>query len=152
MSRGGFNRNETAILAHVPTVVQSGCDSTQTIYATELDSVHCVNAGQPDVDYSSFKTVADMNDAFAEDKSIADTTPTSKGTCSTGNYEATYTIGDKDAGKIRCMVVTGTKTGAKYKVIEWTHEPLVILSYMSSSKLSWPEMITFWQSQAGPSK
>jgi hypothetical protein len=145
-----FTDEELDILDHVPEGVQPGCHSTDTIYGSEIDSISCSSEGQPAIDYTSFLLAEDMDGEFKADAKVADTPTTSKGTCSKGTYEGTYTIDGKDAGSIRCMVVTGSQTGTKYRVIEWTNDSLVILTYMSSSTMSWDDLIAFWQSSAGP--
>jgi hypothetical protein len=145
-----FNDDELAILQHVPEGVQPGCRSTDTIYGSEIDSVSCSNEGQPAIDYTSFLLAEDMDSEFTADAKAADTPATAKGSCSKADYEGTYTIDGKDAGQLRCMIVTGTQTGTKYRVIEWTNDSLLILSYLSSSTMSWDDLIAFWQSSAGP--
>jgi hypothetical protein len=145
-----FNDDELAILEHVPEGVAPGCRSADTIYGSEVDSISCASEDQPAIDYTSFAAADDMDGEFKSDAKAADTPTTSKGQCAKGTYEGTYTIDGKDAGSIRCMVVTGTQTGTKYRVIEWTNDSLLILSYMSSSTMSWDDLIAFWQSSAGP--
>jgi len=147
-----FTEDELAILNRVPAAVRAGCQAVDVIYTGEIDSIHCSAVGQPDVDYSKFPGLAEMGAAFDEDRDIAVTPPTAQGTCAQGNYESSYSVTDSVAGQIRCMTVTGSKTGTVYRVIEWTNEPLLILSYLSSATLSWDEIILFWQSQAGPTE
>jgi hypothetical protein len=147
-----FNTSELKLLQHVPDAVQGGCSSVDKIYATEVDSVRCVNDGQPSIDYSIFSHLTELKAEFKNDASLTDTKTTADGECDKANYEDTYTIAGADAGTIRCMIVTGTQTGTKYKIIEWTNEKLLILSYMYSSTMEWADLISFWESSAGPNQ
>jgi hypothetical protein len=111
--------------------------------------VSCGGDSVPFVDYTLFPTVEGLRAAYENDVTGSESTPTAGGTCAAANYEDTYTLAGAIAGRLQCTTRTSS-SGQHYKVIEWTHEGLDILSYISSETASWDEMINFWKTDAGP--
>ena len=139
------NSKEAKVLAHVPSAIADLCMRVDTIYDNEIDSVHCEPDGKPQTDYTLFKTAAAMNDAFATDMaSFGNPTASAKG-CLGGRYQNTYSVRGTTNGRWACVV-----DSKKNKVVEWTDDTNLILSYAWSPTLSWQVMHDYWQNEAGP--
>jgi hypothetical protein len=142
------NPNEAMLLAHVDAGLRASCDRADQFYADELDSISCGGDPLPYVDYTLFATVDELRAAFNDDVAQSESQPAPNGTCASGDYQSTYTLGGAPAGRIQCT--TRTANGQLFRVIEWTREELRILAYLSSATASWTDMIAFWKSAAGP--
>lgn len=80
------------------------------------------------------------------------TPPQQDGRCKDANFEDTYTIGGEIAGRVNCRQHTSSSSGLLYHDIEWTHDELLVLSYISNRAdlRSWDELIDFWVEKSGP--
>jgi hypothetical protein len=135
--------DEAAVLAHVPADIAESCARIYEIYWAETESVRCRPAGAPLLDYTTFPTVAAMDADFDDDLDSAGK-PTTEGTCATGKYQNTYNIDGVHAGRLMCV-----KRGTA-RVIEWTSEPLRIITSASSTTLSFDKLHDYWADEAGP--
>ncbi len=139
------NTTEATILAHVPSAIRSSCARVSTIYDHERDSVHCEPKGKPNTDYTLFATAAEMNAAYKADMTtFGNPTKSTKG-CTSGRNESTYTIDKVANGRWACVVDKD-----KNKVIEWTDDTNLIVTYAWSPTLSWQSMYDYWFNDAGP--
>lgn len=139
------NTVEQTLLTHVPSAIRSSCTRVHVVYPDELDSVRCTPSGQPNIDYTLFADADTMNLAYQDDMNFfGDPTNNADG-CSSGNYENSYTISGTEAGRWACVV---DKTNGR--VIEWTDDATLILSYAASTTATWNGMISFWKNEAGP--
>jgi hypothetical protein len=137
------NAEEADVIAHVPVDIAKACNRIFEIYWAEIESVRCRPSGGPLVDYSVFATQAAMDADYDDDLDSAGK-PTTDGTCATGKYQNTYNVDGVPTGRLMCV-----KRGTS-RVIEWTNEPLLIITYISSTSLSFDKLHDFWANDAGP--
>jgi hypothetical protein len=137
--------DEQAILDHVPPDIVDSCKRTYEFYFAEIDSVHCRPSDHPQTDYSLFPAQKQADAAFDADLK-ANGNPAKTGSCSTGKYTNDYTIGGVHAGRLMCV------PSGKNKIIEWTDEQLAILTYTTSTTLSWDDLHDYWLNDAGPNR
>ena len=130
--------------------LQASCHVRDQIYATEVISITCGPADLP-FDYSLFASVGDLRAAYFYDVAGAETPPQPDGTCPEGNFEAIYERDGGPVGRINCREHTSS-TGSHYHVLEWTHEPLLVIGYISNKvdTHTWDDLIAFWNGKAGP--
>jgi hypothetical protein len=141
---GDFPSPEEAdVLAHVPVDIATACNRIFEIYYAEIESVRCRPSGGPLIDYSVFPTQAAM-DADYDDDLVSAGKPTTDGTCATGKYQNTYNVDGVPTGRLMCV-----KRGTS-RVIEWTNEPLQIITYISSTSMSFDKLHDYWANDAGP--
>jgi hypothetical protein len=137
--------DETAVLNSVPPDIAGSCGRVFEIYLAESESIRCRPSGLPVTDYTLFPAQKQMDAAF--DADLKDNgNPVKGGSCSTGRYINGYAIAGVHAGRLMCV------TQDKTRVIEWTDEQLFILSYASSTTLSWDDLYAYWNNNAGPDR
>jgi hypothetical protein len=126
------------------------CRERGALYDTEIGSITCGPEDLP-FDYSLFDSSDEMDEAFDDDVSGAETPPQPNGECNQGNHLAPFVF-DGRVGRVNCREHTSSSTGAQYHVIEWTDENLLVIGYISnrSDLHTWDELIDFWLNQAGP--
>lgn len=135
-----------ALLLHVPAAWRDACfESPSSVFTTgALATVSCpLTDGRSDiVEYTLFESAEDMD---AEYQNRVDTwaTDTTVQHCDTGPDEEAYTAGGVDAGRVMCAPQTaGTR-------MDWTYDPLLILSTLTDFEGSYADMHEDWQI-AGP--
>jgi len=115
------------------------------VYPNEIDSVHCTPKGKPLTDYTLFRTASLMNAAYKADMdSFGNPTKSTKG-CVGGRNEDAYTVNGVANGRWACVV-----DDQKNKVIDWTDDASLMITYAWSPTLSWQAMYDYWFNDAGP--
>jgi hypothetical protein len=135
----------------VLTEYQASCTRYPPTYDTELASIECGPEDLP-VFYTLFDSVGEMAAAYDGDLHLGDFPPQQDGSCDQANYEATYNIDGEVAGRVNCRQHTSSSSGALYHDIEWTHDELLVLGYISNRAdlRSWEDLIDFWIEKSGP--
>ena len=147
---GSFpNEAESMLISYVSSDLQGSCVRERRIYATEIESVTCGPTDLP-FTYTSFGTTAAMRAAYNRDLSRARTPAVPGGTCSKANYEASYTVSSKPAGRIACRDRISTSSGLLFREMEWTNDQLLVLGFFSNRVHPWDELIDFWTNSGGP--
>lgn len=138
-------------MSYVAADYQDSCERYPPTYDAELASIAC---GPEDLlfDFTLFGSQADVATAYNGDLHLGDFPPAPDGRCKDANYEAAYTIGETEAGRINCRQHTSPSSGSLYHVIEWTRDDLLVIGYISNRAdlRSWQDLIDFWTQRAGP--
>lgn len=139
-------------MSYVQASLRDTCHERDEIYATELAAITCGPEDLP-FDYSLFDSSDEIDAAFDDDVSGAETPPQPDGECNQGNYLVPYDF-DGRVGRVNCREHTNSTTGAQYHVIEWTDENLLVIGYLSIRTdvhvHTWDELQEFWLNRAGP--
>ena len=145
------NNYEALLISYAHPDYQDSCVRYSPTYPTELASIACGLEDLP-VYYTLFATLSDMAAGYNGDLDLGDFPPQQDGTCAEANYEAAYTIDDEEAGRVSCRQHTSSRTGVLYHDIEWTHDELLVLGYISNRAdlRTWDELIDFWIEKSGP--
>lgn len=134
----GPNKLEAQILSHVPGSLFERCEPVGKTWFYATENVLC-RIGDVSITYGLFESKDTMQPAYDQDVSQMNPQPIPGSECSSGAFEAGYSIAKVHVGRWLC---TDRVVGlTPFHIIEWTNERLNLITYLAGPNMEWPALI-----------